>query len=339
MKKLLISLTAIALSLLVFTACTPKEEEKPECPHTNTEIIPATEPTTCGEYAYRAGKKCLDCGEIIVAPVKYGDMKEHIEKNFSGVPVSCTKDGKTPSVECSFCGEVLVPAETIKALGHTYVDAPTIEATCTEAGYTGGKVCKLCGEYDPENPPTMTSAALGHNYVVDKEAQAATCQTAGWTAEQHCSRCTWTAESVEIPVDANKHPADKVVTLKAVEASCKGDGTTGLTEGKKCDACGVTFVAQEVVPVPEHTYGEEPTTTEGCEKTYTCTVDGCGATKTVTEHTWDEGNVTTEPTETTEGEKTYTCTVDGCGATKMESIPATGTSNDGEGTLDGDATT
>ena len=39
-------------------------------------------------------------------------------------------------------------------------------------------------------------------------------------------------------------------------------------------------------------------------------------------HTWDDGVVTKEPTEDTEGEKTFTCIVEGCGATKTEAIPA-----------------
>lgn len=46
--------------------------------------------------------------------------------------------------------------------------------------------------------------------------------------------------------------------------------------------------------------------------------------KTGAAHTWDAGVVTKEPTATVEGEKTYTCTFDGCGATKTEAIPATG---------------
>ncbi len=46
--------------------------------------------------------------------------------------------------------------------------------------------------------------------------------------------------------------------------------------------------------------------------------------KTGAAHTWDAGVVTKEPTATAEGEKTYTCTFDGCGATKTEAIPATG---------------
>lgn len=46
--------------------------------------------------------------------------------------------------------------------------------------------------------------------------------------------------------------------------------------------------------------------------------------KTGAAHTWDAGVVTKEPTATEDGEKTYTCTFDGCGATKTEAIPATG---------------
>ena len=39
----------------------------------------------------------------------------------------------------------------------------------------------------------------------------------------------------------------------------------------------------------------------------------------LTEHFWDEGEVTTEPTVEAEGVKTYTCSV--CGETKTETIP------------------
>ncbi|MCI7264310.1 MAG: hypothetical protein MR480_01455 [Eubacterium coprostanoligenes] len=43
--------------------------------------------------------------------------------------------------------------------------------------------------------------------------------------------------------------------------------------------------------------------------------------KTGAVHTWDAGVVTTEPTTTTTGVKTYTCTFDGCGATRTETLP------------------
>lgn len=43
--------------------------------------------------------------------------------------------------------------------------------------------------------------------------------------------------------------------------------------------------------------------------------------KTGAAHTWDDGVVTVEPTTTSTGIKTYTCTFDGCGATKTEELP------------------
>ena len=45
--------------------------------------------------------------------------------------------------------------------------------------------------------------------------------------------------------------------------------------------------------------------------------------KTGAVHTWDDGVVTTAPTTTSTGIKTYTCTFDGCGATKTEVLPKT----------------
>ena len=42
------------------------------------------------------------------------------------------------------------------------------------------------------------------------------------------------------------------------------------------------------------------------------------------EHTWDAGKVTTEPTCTEAGEQVFTCTYEGCGATKTEPVDALG---------------
>ena len=47
------------------------------------------------------------------------------------------------------------------------------------------------------------------------------------------------------------------------------------------------------------------------------------------EHTWDAGKVTTEPTCTEAGEQVFTCTYEGCGATKTEPVEALGHTSDG----------
>ena len=71
-------------------------------------------------------------------------------------------------------------------------------------------------------------------------------------------------------------------------------------------------------------------------KLFTCTVSGCGATKTeivaATGHTFNNGMVTTEPTCTSAGVMTFKCTNEGCTETKTEPINALGHKWD-EGTV------
>ncbi len=73
---------------------------------------------------------------------------------------------------------------------------------------------------------------------------------------------------------------------------------------------------------------KEATCTTTGTITYTCTVAGCGKTKTETiaalGHTWDNGVITLEATCTATGTKTYTCTRSECNQTKTESIKAIG---------------
>ncbi|MDE6441185.1 MAG: hypothetical protein K2L12_00340, partial [Clostridia bacterium] len=77
-------------------------------------------------------------------------------------------------------------------------------------------------------------------------------------------------------------------------------------------------------------------------KTFTCTVNGCGETKTepvaANGHSWNNGEITKQPTETTAGVKTFTCTVNGCGATKTQPVPELGHKHSytGEWQKDGD---
>lgn len=94
---------------------------------------------------------------------------------------------------------------------------------------------------------------------------------------------------------------------------------------RTCSACGN-------VETNAHSWnGGSVTKTANCKetgvKTYTCTANGCGATKTETiaktnSHNWSGYKVTKEPTCTAAGTQTRTCSV--CGETESQSVPATG---------------
>ena len=63
--------------------------------------------------------------------------------------------------------------------------ANVVEATCTEAGYTGDVVCKWCGTVLEKGEAVE---ALGHQTEV-KDAKEATCTEAGFTGDEVCTVC------------------------------------------------------------------------------------------------------------------------------------------------------
>ena len=93
-------------------------------------------------------------------------------------------------------------------------------------------------------------------------------------------------ETTEETTEAACEHVEEVVAGTA--ATCE---ETGLTDGKKCSACGETLVAQEVIPALGHA--------------------------------WDEGVVSVEPTCEDKGTKTYTCANDAA-HTKTEEIDTLG---------------
>ena len=194
------------------------------------------------------------------------------------------------------------------------------DATCTEPGYTGDTVCKICGK---EITKGETIQAKGHTEVIDP-AVAPTCTVPGKTEGKHCSVCNEVLVAQEV-IPATGH-TEKTVVGKP--ATCT---ETGLTDGISCSVCGTVIKAQEVTPAKGHIWDEgKITTAPTCEnagvKTYTCTV--CSATKTeaidATGHTPVE--VAEQPATCTEAGHTAGTKCSVCDAilSGMEEIPATG---------------
>ena len=152
--------------------------------HTHTvEIIPGVEPT-CSKEGLSEGKKCSDCGKILLEqkPLR---KKDHSEKKVPAVEATCAEIGLTEGKECSVCGEVLVEQEVVDKLSHTEEILPAVEPTCAEEGLTEGKKCAVCDE------------VLVEQQIVEKKphtekilpAKEATCTQRGLTEGKGCSVC------------------------------------------------------------------------------------------------------------------------------------------------------
>ena len=248
------------------------------CAHENTELRNAKE-ATCTEPGYTGDTYCKDCGEKIGTGTAI-PAKGHTEVIDEAVAATCTTPGKTEGKHCSVCNEILVAQEVIPAKGHSWdkgvittsptcsdagvktytctvcsetktevldatghtpVDVAEQPATCTEAGYTAGVKCSVCGATISgiEEIP-----ATGHTEVID-EAVEATCTTPGKTEGKHCSVCN----EVLVPQEEIPAKGHTEVIDEAVAATCTENGKT---EGKHCSVCNEILVAQEVIPAKGH---------------------------------------------------------------------------------------
>ena len=195
------------------------------------------------------------------------------------------------------------------------------DATCTEAGYTGDRVCAVCGEYVIKKGETIPAKGHTEESIPGKKA---TCTETGLTEGKHCSVCnTVLVPQEEIPAKGHTEVIDE-----AVAATCT---TPGKTEGKHCSVCNEVLVAQEEIPAKGHTEVTDPAVEATCTKPGKTAGKHCSVCNEVlvapTEipakgHSWNEGEITTSPTCENAGVKTYTCKV--CSATKTETIDANG---------------
>lgn len=110
----------------------------------------------------------LNTGDYALIAVEVTCDHDHTTR--TETPATCTEDGSV-TVICDDCDEVL-STETLPATGHSTVVKNAKDATCTEPGYTGDKVCTVCGETVKTGE---VIPAAGHSY---KDGKCTVCGAA-----------------------------------------------------------------------------------------------------------------------------------------------------------------
>ncbi|MDD6526572.1 MAG: fibronectin type III domain-containing protein [Oscillospiraceae bacterium] len=131
----------------------------------------------------------------LVSVIENPDQEcRHAEtEEIAEVPATCLESGKSASVKCSVCGEIISGGEEVPALGHAVVFDKAVAATCTKTGLTEGKHCSRCKEVLVAR---KTVAKKAHTYKTT--VTPATTSKDG-KAVASCTVCKSVAKTVVIP--------------------------------------------------------------------------------------------------------------------------------------------
>ena len=227
---------------------------------TRTEPLPSLghawgEPvwTWTGYGAAEASFACArDAGHVKVLPAS-------ITSEVTTQPGCSTEGVRTYTATVTLDGKNYTDTrtETLPSLGHKTQLVGAKPATCTQDGYTGDEVCKVCGEVITKG---QVIPATGHDTQL-VGAKAATCTEDGYTGDEVCTVCQEVVKKGEV-IPATGH---KTQLVGAKAATCTEDGYTG---DEVCTVCQEVVKKGEVIPATGH-----DTQLVGA-KPATCTQDG-----------------------------------------------------------------
>ena len=134
--------------------------------------------------------------------------------------------------------------ETLAADLHTETETVNAKAaTCTEDGYTGDVVCKVCGKVITKGE---VIPATGHDTEI-VGAKEPTCTEDGYTGDEVCKTCGEIVKKGEV-IPALGH---KIKLVGAKEPTCTEDGYTG---DEVCTICGEIVKKGEVIKATGHSF-------------------------------------------------------------------------------------
>ena len=210
---------------------------------------------------------------------------------------TCTEDGYTGDLYCKDCKTTTQTGSSIPAKGHRWGQWKTTKsATCTAQGEET-RECEKCGKTEERK-----TKVLGHDWDEGKVTTPATCTEDG-VKTYTCKRCKTTRTE---PIAKTGHTP---VAVPAKAATCT---ETGLTEGSKCQTCGVTLVEQKETPMLGHDYQlkdhKDATCTEAGYDYYECSRDASHHyTETIAKTGHDYTEKVVPPTCESDGYTIFTC--------------------------------
>ena len=152
---------------------------------------------------------------------------------------TCTSEGSKYRV-CEKCDYKEVAS--IPKSKHNYIILNSVEATCTETGFTMGKKCSDCDDILVQQ---TIVPAKGHKEIIVK-GQESTCIETGLTDGKKCSVCNETLLEQQITKKKDHIEA----TIIGTSATCTEEG---LTDGKKCSVCNTVLLEQQIINAKGHT--------------------------------------------------------------------------------------
>ena len=239
-----------------------------ECDHATTEVKDA-KAATCIAKGYTGDTYCTKCGEKIATGTETAiDPNNHVNTEVINAKEATCAPGYTGDTFCKDCQKTVATGTAIDPVAeHVYTITEETNSDCQTAGKIV-RTCSVCGDVQTEYK------ALGeHSYAeVEGSAVAATCTTAGKTADKVCSVCGDKVAGTETAIDPNNHVGERVVK-DAKAADCGHDGYTGDTY---CADCNAKLADGTVIPATgEHNYVD----VEGSAVAATCTTAGKEADK------------------------------------------------------------
>ena len=227
-----------------------KTEEISATGHQHTEIENKKD-ATCSEAGYTGDQVCKDCGTVIEKGTAIAKKNHTWDDGEVTTPATCEEKGEKIYI-CTVCNET--KTEEISATGHQHTEIENKkDSTCSEAGYTGDKVCKDCNTVIETG---TVIAKKGHTWNNGEVTEKPTCEETG-EKTYICANCGNT-KTEEIPATGHTEVKDE-----AVAETCEKDG---LTEGSHCSVCKKVLKAQERVSATGHIEVKDEAVEATCEK-------------------------------------------------------------------------